>query len=33
MAGTIEWLTDWDEALRQASSQDKHVFLDFFNPQ
>lgn len=32
MADKIEWLTNWDEAIGQAASLGKPVFLDFFNP-
>jgi uncharacterized protein YyaL (SSP411 family) len=28
----IEWETNMDEALARARSENKPVFLDFFNP-
>jgi len=28
----IEWETNMDEARERARSEDKPVFLDFFNP-
>jgi hypothetical protein len=33
MADAIQWLTDLESALKQAQTEDKHVLLDFYNPQ
>jgi hypothetical protein len=33
MAHEIQWLTDLDSALKKAQTEDKHVLLDFYNPQ
>jgi hypothetical protein len=33
MADAIQWLTDLDSALKKAQTEDKHVLLDFYNPQ
>lgn len=31
MTGDINWLYDWDEALRLAAAERLHVFVDFFS--
>jgi len=28
----IQWLTDFGTALKRAKSENKPIFLDFFNP-
>lgn len=33
MGKTIEWITDFKEALERARRENKAVLLDFFNPQ
>lgn len=33
MAGNIEWVKDLDQALSRAKSENKFIFLDFYNPQ
>jgi uncharacterized protein YyaL (SSP411 family) len=32
MAKTIAWETEMERALTRAKSEDKPIFLDFFNP-
>lgn len=32
MAANIRWESDWDMTLAMARVQEKHVLLDFFNP-
>jgi hypothetical protein len=32
MAGQIKWETNMDGAVSKASSQDRPILLDFFNP-
>jgi hypothetical protein len=32
MAGKVEWIEDFDAALKRAQAEGKHVLLDFFNP-
>jgi thiol:disulfide interchange protein len=31
-ASEIQWLTDMGTALKRAKSENKPIFLDFFNP-
>jgi len=31
-ASEIQWLTDMRTALKRAKSENKPIFLDFFNP-
>ena len=31
-ASEIQWLTDMRAALKRAKSENKPIFLDFFNP-
>ena len=33
MAHAIQWLTDLESAMKKAQAEDKHVLLDFYNPQ
>jgi len=32
MAAKIEWLASLEEAQKRAKSENKHILLDFFNP-
>lgn len=32
MADKIVWVESLEQALKQAKAENKHVFLDFFNP-
>jgi hypothetical protein len=32
MAGKIEWIEDFDAALKRAEAEEMHILLDFFNP-
>jgi len=31
-ASEVQWLTDMGTALKRAKSENKPIFLDFFNP-
>jgi hypothetical protein len=32
MATTIEWMTDYKQALQKAKAEGKFILADFFNP-
>jgi hypothetical protein len=32
MSKNIKWETDYNVALNKAKSENKHVLIDFFNP-
>lgn len=32
MSDKVQWVLDYKEALAKAKSEEKFVFLDFFNP-
>jgi uncharacterized protein YyaL (SSP411 family) len=32
MGNTIQWETDYENALRKAQAEKKPILLDFFNP-
>lgn len=33
MSPKINWITDYDEAMKMAKERNKAVLLDFFNPE
>lgn len=33
MKNTIQWETDFNQALKRSKAEHKQVLLDFFNPQ
>jgi uncharacterized protein YyaL (SSP411 family) len=33
METKIKWETEWDKALNRSKTENKPIFLDFFNPQ
>lgn len=33
MENNIKWETDFDSAVSRAKAENKHVLIDFFNPE